>query len=260
MNMPNWVYNGLTIEGNPEQVKALITQMNKPFVYSIEPLGDLSFGIKQRKYVNPIFSFHNIYSYIDHGVTESEYHSQPPAKDPDSSFADFMKFESNDWYNFNNREWGTKWDVAVAEDATYSNTNMEEAENGENYVVHYNFETAWSRPLGAISKLSAQYPTLLFTLSYEEETGWGGEMELLRGEVISESEYENMCRDCDATDTVEFCEDCGNEICSSCNWLGEADLDGVAECQTHKIYLDTDKVPEHRKGNKYYTQEEALNG
>jgi hypothetical protein len=258
--MPNWVYNGLTIEGNPEQVKSLIKQMNKPFVYSIEPLGDLSFGIKQRKYVNPIFSFHNIYSYIDHGVTESEYHSQPPAKEPDSSFADFMKFESNDWYNFNNREWGTKWDVAVAEDATYSNTNMEEAENGENYVVHYNFETAWSRPLGAISKLSAQYPTLLFTLSYEEETGWGGEMEFLRGEVISESEYENMCRDCDSTDTVEFCEDCGNEICSSCNWLGEADLDGVAECQTHKIYLDTDKVPEHRKGNKYYTQEEALNG
>jgi hypothetical protein len=257
--MPNWVYNGLTIEGNPEQVKALIKQMNKPFVYSIEPLGDLSFGIKQRKYVNPIFSFHNIYSYIDHGVTESEYHSQPPRKD-DSSFADFMKFESNDWYNFNNREWGTKWDVAVAEDATYSNTNMEEAENGENYVVHYNFETAWSRPLGAISKLSAQYPTLLFTLSYEEETGWGGEMEFLRGEVISESEYENMCRDCDSTDTVEFCEDCGNDICSSCNWLGEADLDGVAECQTHKIYLDTDKVPEHRKGNKYYTQEEALNG
>ena len=257
--MPNWVYNGLTIEGNPEQVKSLIKQMNKPFVYSIEPLGDLSFGIKQRKYVNPIFSFHNIYSYLDHGVTEEEYHSQPPRKD-DSSFADFMKFESNDWYNFNNREWGTKWDVAVAEDDKYPNTNMEEAENGENYVVHYNFETAWSRPLGAISKLSAQYPTLLFTLSYEEETGWGGEMEFLRGEVISESEYENMCRDCDSTDTVEFCEDCGNEICSSCNWLGEADLDGVAECQTHKIYLDTDKVPEHRKGNKYYTQEEALNG
>jgi hypothetical protein len=257
--MPNWVYNGLTIEGNPEQVKALIKQMNKPFVYSVEPLGDLSFGIKQRKYVNPIFSFHNIYSYLDHGVTDEQYHSQPPRKD-DSSFADFMKFESNDWYNFNNREWGTKWDVAVAEDATYSNTNMEEAENGENYVVHYNFETAWSRPLGAISKLSAQYPTLLFTLSYEEETGWGGEMEFLRGEVISESEYENMCRDCDSTDTVEFCEDCGNDICSSCNWLGEADLDGVAECQTHKIYLDTDKVPEHRKGNKYYTQEEALNG
>jgi hypothetical protein len=46
---------------------------------------------------------------------------------------------------------------------------------------------------------------------------------------------------------LEFCEDCGNEVCSSCNWLGEADLDAVAECQTHKIYLDTDKVPDYRK-------------
>jgi hypothetical protein len=241
--MPNWVYNGLTIEGNPDQVKALIKQMNKPFVYSVEPLGDLSFGIKQRKYVNPIFSFHNIYSYIDHGVTESEYHSQPPSNKTD---ANWFKFDTNDWYNFNVREWGTKWDVAVAEDDKYPNTNMEEAENGENYVVHYNFETAWSRPMPAIEKLSAQYPTLLFTLSYEEETGWGGEMEILRGEVISESEYDNMCRDCDATNQMEYCEnDCG-EICGNCNWLGEANLEDVAKCQTHSIYLET-KVPEYRK-------------
>ena len=242
--MPNWVYNGLTIEGNPEQVKSLIKQMNKPFVQSIEPLGDLSFGIKQRKYVNPIFAFHNIYSHLDHGVSNDIYWGQPP-RNPDSSFADWMKFETNDWYNFNNREWGTKWDVAVSEDDKYPDTNMEEAENGENYVVHYNFNTAWSRPLPAISKLSAQYPNLLFTLSYEEETGWGGEMEFLRGEVISESEYDNMCRDCDATDTLEYCEECEEQLCSKCNWLGEADLKAVAECQTHKIYLDN--VPEYRK-------------
>jgi len=30
--MPNWVYNGLTIEGNPEQVDKLVEQMNTPFV------------------------------------------------------------------------------------------------------------------------------------------------------------------------------------------------------------------------------------
>ena len=29
--MPNWVMNGLTIEGSPEQVKSLMEQMNKPF-------------------------------------------------------------------------------------------------------------------------------------------------------------------------------------------------------------------------------------
>jgi hypothetical protein len=243
--MPNWVYNGLTIEGNPDQVKSLIKQMNKPFVYSVQSNGDLAYSIRQRKYVNPIFAFHNIYSYVDHGVTEEIYHSQPP-HNPDKDFAEFLKFESNDWYNFNNREWGVKWDVAVAEDDEYPTTDIQESENGDNYVVHYNFETAWGRPIAAMQKLSAQYPNLLMTLSYEEETGWGGEMEFLRGEIISESEYDNMCRDCDATDTMEFCEDCENQICSNCNWLGEADLESVKECQTHKIYLET-KVPEYRK-------------
>jgi hypothetical protein len=241
--MPNWVYNGLTIEGSPEQVDKLVEQMNKPFVDYIKPNGDLAYSVTQRKYVNPIFSFRNIIAPTDLDA----YHSQPPTKSPDQTFADYMKFESNDWYNFNNREWGTKWDVAVAEDDKYPTTYMEgPVVNGENKVVYYNFETPWSRPMPALEKLSEQYPTLLFTLSYQEETGWGGELEILRGVVISESEYDNMCRDCDSTDTMEYCEsECG-EICSNCNWLGEADLEAVAECQTHKIYLDT-KVPEYRK-------------
>lgn len=235
--MPNWVYNGLTIEGNPEQVKSLIKQMNKPFVDSIKPNGDLAYSIQQRKYVNPIFSFRNIVAPTD----MEAYHSKPVFPEEFS-----LAFEGNDWYNFNIREWGTKWDVAVEEGNEYPTTTIEESENGDNYVVHYNFETAWSRPLPAIEKLSSQYPTLLFTLSYEEETGWGGEMEFLRGEIISESEYDSMCRDCDATDQMDYCEDCQEIICSNCNWLGEADLESVAECDTHKIYLDT-KVPEYRK-------------
>jgi hypothetical protein len=235
--MPNWVYNGLTIEGKTEQVKSLIVQMNKPFVDSIKPNGDLAFSIQQRKYINPIFSFRNIISPTD----MEAYHAVPVFPEQFS-----LAFEGNDWYNFNNREWGTKWDVAVCEDDKYPTTTIEEAENGENYVVHYNFETAWSRPVPAIEKLSSQYPTLLFTLSYEEETGWGGEMEFLRGEIISESEYDNMCKDCDSTNTLEYCEnDCG-EICSACHWLGDANLSEVAECDEHKIYLDT-KVPEYRK-------------
>jgi len=235
--MPNWVYNGLTIEGNSEQVKSLIVQMNKPFVDSIKPNGDLAYSIQQRKYVNPIFSFRNIIAPTD----MEAYHAVPTFPEKFS-----LAFEGNDWYNFNNREWGTKWDVAVAEGDEYSNTSIQEAENGENYVVHYNFETAWSMPVPAIQKLSSQYPNLLMTLSYEEETGWGGEMEFLRGEIISKSEYDNMCRDCDATDQMDFCEDCEETICSNCNWLGEADLEAVAQCDTHKIYLDT-KVPEYRK-------------
>jgi len=71
-------------------------------------------------------------------------------------------------------------------------------------------------------------------------------MESLRGEIISQSEYENMCRDCDAIDQMEYCEECEEQLCGNCNWLGEADLEAVAKCQTHAIYLET-KVPEYRK-------------
>jgi len=112
--MPNWVYNGLTIEGNPDQVKSLITQMNKPFV-----------------------------------------------------------------------------------------------------MVHDNWNVA------------TQQMEVKQTTYYEEETGWGGEMEFLRGEIISESEYDNMCRECDKTDCMEWCEECEDEVCIKCQY------NMVESCSTH---------------------------
>lgn len=233
--MPNWVYNGLTIEGNPEQVDKLVEQMNQPFVDFITPKGDLAFANHVRnKYVNPIFSFRNIVSPTD----LEAYKAQPDFK---------AEGEQNDWYNWNIRNWGVKWDVAVREDEQHPDTYIEgPVANGENKVVYYNFNTAWGIADKALTNLSSQYPNLLFTLSYEEETGWGGELEILRGVIISQSEYENKCRDCDSEDTLEYCENECGEICSNCNWLGEADLDSVKDCQTHAIYLDT-KVPEYRK-------------
>jgi hypothetical protein len=147
-----------------------------------------------------------------------------------------MKHETNDWYNFNNREWGTKWDVAVSDDEKYPETYMEgPTENGDNLVVYYNFNTAWSRPLPALEKLSAQYPTLLFTLSYEEETGWGGETEFLRGEVISESDYGWKCRECDHTEEeTPYCETCEYDMCPDCGW-GEPMEEDRQQCEEHRV-------------------------
>jgi hypothetical protein len=213
--MPNWVFNGLTIEGNPESVKSLMTQMNKPFV-KLHDNWNTETGqmeVKQTTYPNPVFAFHNIYNHIDHGISNEEYLKQPPAG---KDMTDWFKFETNDWYNFNVREWGTKWDVAISHNDKYSDTTVEDAVNGENHVVHYNFNTAWSRPMPALIKLSNQYPDLLFTLSYEEETGWGGECEILRGEIISDIEWESQCHECDSKDCLEYNEEVGNEVCTKC--------------------------------------------
>jgi len=247
--MPNWVFNGLTVEGNPDLVNDLVRIMNRPFVmiHDTWNMETKEMQVKQTTYPNPVFAFHNIYNHRQDGIDDLEYVKQPDNTLP---IAEALMFKGNHWYDWNVRNWGTKWDVAVSEAEEYPDTYIEgPTQNGENSVVYYNFNTAWSPPMPAMEKLSAQYPSLLLTLSYEEETGWGGECEFLRGEMISESSYENKCRDCDSENTMEYCDnDCG-EICSSCNYMGEADLDCVAECDTHKVYLDEDHVPDYRREN-----------
>ena len=210
--MPNWVYNGLTIEGKPESVKKLMEQMNSPFVRVHDQWNVKTQQMEKQQvtYPNPVFAFWNIIK-----PTDMEAYDGPQPKN--ENLAEAMKFSSDHWYDWNVRNWGTKWDVAVSSLETNPDTYMEETVNGENHVVYYNFETAWSRPMTALLNLSEQYPDLLFTLSYEEETGWGGECELLRGKVISESEYDNMCRNCDGTyldEDIVACDDCGDYPCN----------------------------------------------
>jgi hypothetical protein len=227
--MPNWVYNGLTIEGSPDSVKKLMEQMNTPFV-RVHDNWDIATQQMQKQqvtYPNPVFAFWNIVK-----PTNLEAYDGPQPTNTD--LAQAMRFESDHWYDWNVRNWGTKWDVAVSSLETNPDTYMEDTVNGENHVVYYNFETAWSRPMTALLTLSEQYPDLLFTLSYEEETGWGGECELLRGKVISESEYDNMCRNCDGTyldNQIVGCDDCGDYPCPLCGWSNDM-------CETHQAAFD----------------------
>ena len=209
--MPNWVYNGLTIEGNPESITKLVEQMNTPFVDYIEATGDLAYGVKEIKYSNPIFSFRNIIA-----PTDLEAYKKQPAVYTKNT----LDFEGDDWYNWNIRNWGVKWDVAVSNDNKYTDTYMEgPTANGDNLVVYYTFNTAWGIADKALTNLSLQYPDLLFTLGYEEETGWGGELEILRGMFISHAQYGWKCRDCDSTrDEAIYCEECEDEICLDCGY------------------------------------------
>jgi Ferredoxin-like domain in Api92-like protein len=259
--MPNWVYNTLTIQGPKNEVDMIKDRLNKPFTLAQETygMGDISANgfptkITQVSYSNPVFSFHNIHSYKDDGITDEEYACQPnrggidTQNDPDwfRKSVEFAKTQK-DWYSWNTSNWGTKWDVAVRDEDEYPNTELLEykSEGDDNWVV-YKYETAWSPAVTILTKLSNLVPNCVLTLEFEEETGWGGEYEIVRGNVTELVEYDNQCRDCDSYNTLDYCENECGEICSNCNWLGEADLEAVAECQTHAIYLET-KVPEYRK-------------
>ena len=218
--MPNWVFNGLTIEGKPESVTKLVEQMNRPFT-RVHDNWNIKTGQMEKKlttYSNPVFAFWNIIKPED----IDSYQKQPEYK-PNASIEDMMKHDGDDWYSWNNRNWGVKWDVSVSNDDESPETYIEgPVQNGENLVVYYNFNTAWGLAMPALTNLSSQYPDLLLTLSYEEETGWGGELELLRGELISDESYGWKCNDCDHTEQeTPYCEDCEYDTCPNCHWNGD---------------------------------------
>lgn len=236
--MPNWTYNYLDIEGSADNIVALKNQLNKPFKVQHDSWDMESNEMKKKwvEYSNPVFAFWNIIA-----PTNLEAYGEQP--DNSLPIDKAMLHEGDSWYDFNYREWGTKWDVGVADGEQYSET---EIYNETKNSIGYRFNTAWAPPVPAIHTLSKQYPECTFTLSYEEETGWGGEMTVINGETEEYSKYENKCRDCGAEDCMEYCDNECGEICNVCNWLGEAELEAVAECQTHKVYLKTN-VPEYRK-------------
>ena len=226
--MPNWCYNSLTIEGSAEDISAIKQQVSQPFTRDHEnyDMDQKKMVWKTYQYNNPVFAFWNIVKPTD---LETYALQKDPKQDPN-----IINFEGDNWYDWNVRNWGTKWDVSVSDDEQWPETEL--VEDWSDRLI-YSFNTAWSPPLQAIEELSKQYPNVEFTLSYEEETGWGGEHLFVDGNGTEIESYDNKCRDCDALNTMEYCEnDCG-EICSECKYLGEADMEAVAECETHKILI-----------------------
>ena len=255
--MPNWVYNTLTIQGPKDEVDSIKDRLNKPFTLAQENhgMGDINphgfpTKIKVVEYSNPVFAFFNIHSYKDEGITDEEYACQPDRgginmDDPDwfRKSVEFAKTQK-DWYSWNNSNWGTKWDVAVSDDDKYPNTELVQykSEGDDNWVI-YKYETAWSPAVTILTKLSNLVPNCLLTLEFEEETGWGGEYEIVRGEVKEIAEWENRCYACDSFNTLNYCEDDCGEFCSECNHGSWQDEEAMKECQTHMALLEsTEKV------------------
>ena len=231
--MPNWVYNTLTVEGNPDSVNRLKEQVNQPFTVIHDSWNPELQAMEQKPvtYNNPIFAFWNIIKPTDLEAYE---------KQPDYSLPWNELSQGNDWYNWNIRNWGVKWDVAAPDtNEPYSETNLfGQTQNGDNLVIVYRFDTPWGVATEALEKLSAQYPDLLLTLEFEEETGWGGEMEFLRGTMTEVSEYGWKCPECDhEEDDTPYCETCEYDMCPSCGF-GEP-MDGDREkCPEHKEKVD----------------------
>jgi hypothetical protein len=221
--MPNWVYNSLYVSGDATALSTMKAQLNKPFTLEHDSW-DVEKGEMVRKpvsYSNPVFAFWNI-------IQPSDLEAYAGQGDMSLPLAEKLMFQGNNWYDWNVRNWGTKWDVAVHDEEKYPDTEiLEESESD----ISYKFNTAWSPPESAIVCLSMQYPTLSFELEFEEEGGWGGTVIYSSGEGTITEEYQSKCRNCDEQDCTPYCEDCDSEVCTKCGY------NATEECKTHKALL-----------------------
>jgi len=206
--MPNWVFNHLTVKGDSKDVDKVKAQLNSPFSKEHTSWNPKTQTLDKATttYSNPVFAFWNIIS-----PTNLEAYNTTPEHNSNQSEE---AWKGDDWYHWNIRNWGCKWDVAISDDNEFLDTSMDELKDGG---VQYNFDTAWSPPEQAIQELSRQYPNLTFKLYYEEEQGWGGEVELINGKEISSMQYEDKCFNCDSIDVRAYCSQCDMNVCSECN-------------------------------------------
>jgi hypothetical protein len=202
--MPNWVFNSLVVSGEQSELDKMVAQLNQPFE---KHFPDSKFNQETKEweqfpdvqvYDNPVFAFWNIVkptdleAYYERDTFKGNVNIKKDADgkfDNDSFMAEFVRSmrDDQDWYHWNVRNWGTKWDIAVPNGQEYSDTQMEITDDGS---VMYHFQTAWS-PVGEVLiKLSEMYPSLEFDYEYEEEQGWGGTCTFVNGEETASDEWD----------------------------------------------------------------------
>lgn len=142
--MPNWVHNTLTIHSTD---MSIIEQFTKPH----EECGtDKYFNFTDEIVVKEGFSFQNIVPVPRE--TWGEYYSKSDGSET-----------ANNWYHWNNRNWGTKWD---AKDPVI--------DKQESCIV-IEFDTAWSPPEPVMSKLAQILSDVEIEYKWQEEQGFGEE-------------------------------------------------------------------------------------
>jgi hypothetical protein len=198
--MPNWVENRLTITGDQDSLDKLREMVGKSYKTFHQDF--MTNEINEATIVGS-FLLWNIASPTDlatyHGFTSDEEFAEREARvekakqeQPESPEEFVKKLDGvisnmppmsedilsqfqrevetkQDWYHWNIREWGTKWEIDGAQ------LLVEEGK------LKYAYSTAWSPPIQAIDKLAEMFPTLSFHSRFIDEN------DCFAGEVFWES-------------------------------------------------------------------------
>ena len=164
--MPNWCQNEVRVYGETEDI-----QRFKEFVKS--EVSDFSFNSilpspKELKGFNApakIVSQEEYDKFKPEEVTKDNPFpiGKPMTRDMSNRFQREYGFDN--WYDWQIKNWGTKWNIAE--------TIVDEWDKDS---LFYAFETAWSPPIGIYNELKKLFPNLEISWFYKEEdnqlAGW----------------------------------------------------------------------------------------
>jgi hypothetical protein len=204
--MPNHVFNYITIQGDEDDLLRLKKLLSMP-----QPI-----QLVDSKYDNLCFNFHSLIT-PDKSIWD-EYNGKVP-KEP-KPLEESLMFQGNDWYDWNIRNWGTKWNAYDVE--------IKDGTNTLKCYLTYTFNTAWSPPVSIIAALGNKIRELglklQFNWEYEEEQGWGGEYRFTIKDgfqLVSEYDIPSCHQDYVDRDRVSNC---------MCSWLSDSPDDWFDDC------------------------------
>jgi hypothetical protein len=173
--MPNWCDNTLIIEGDQKVIDKLIEQAQQPIPQNFSTLNKDGSRTTEVRVEPSLFSFMNFIRPPQEAIDSGEYFG---TRGFDGEHK--LGFTHNNWYEFNTREWGTKWDASEVTIDVFSEGDT---------AIH--FATAWSPAIPVIKEIIKQYPDLTFEYDYEEPgMSFAGRITYSPENGLSENEWD----------------------------------------------------------------------
>jgi hypothetical protein len=145
--MPNWVYTSVSISGPAEHIAR--------FKDRASATATITTSDGEEHTVEGAISFWNFKAPPIHKY--DEYYGMNGWKN-----GQHLGQTEWNWYEWNCKHWGTKWDASSAELTDEDSINLS-----------YRFDTAWAPAEGAFKAMVKPFPELEFEFYCEEEQGWG---------------------------------------------------------------------------------------
>ncbi len=210
--MPNWVFTSMTVSGKEADLRKFAEKASKTHTTYWRDYQNNN--VVKEEIDERVISFWNFKEPENKDLYFGASDYKPEGYDQlstEEKMALSMQFKSDGWYDWNIRNWGTKWNACNAE------------MTGDNFAggeISYYFDTAWSPAEGAFEAMVEQYPELRFEFRCEEEQGWGvvfegedGELNEVKSWDIPDNhedsmEYLGRCN-CEEYDELDYIfEDC----------------------------------------------------